>query len=111
MAISAPSITRGNWFEVISGSRWMRTLGSPFRSSCSKIKASDSLASTNTPRKVTLRFSVGQSGCDAGERQHRMHQHVGARRAIGLRGVLQLVVADAILAGAENHRRRDVRVV
>ena len=35
-----------------------------------------------------------------------MHQDVGARRAIGLRGVFQLIVADAVLAGHEHHRRR-----
>src|SRR5712672_3880105 len=35
-----------------------------------------------------------------------MHQDIGACRAIGLRGVFEFVVADAVLAGRENHRRR-----
>src|SRR5437899_7938255 len=34
----------------------MRTLGSPGFASCSKITASDSLASTNTPRNVASPF-------------------------------------------------------
>src|SRR5436305_1923672 len=86
----------------MSGSRWIRTGGSAGLASRSKITASDSLASTNTPRtKISF-----WSGCDAGQRQHRMHQCVGARGAIGLRGVFEFVVADAVLAGHEDHRRR-----
>src|SRR5436309_2680588 len=84
----------------------MRTSGSPDLCSFSKITASDSLASTKTPRtELSPLFFAWRSGRDAGERQHGMHQHVGAGRAIGLRGVLELVVADAVLAGHE-HRRR-----
>src|SRR6266567_1431963 len=40
----------------MSGSRWMLTLGSPGVCSRVKITASDSLASTKTPRKANLRF-------------------------------------------------------
>src|SRR5205085_4611690 len=90
----------------MSGSRWMHTLGSSGFSSRSKIKASDSLASTNTPRKASL-LSFGR---DAGDRQHRVHQHVGARGAVGLRRVFQFVVADAVLAGHEHHRRGNTGV-
>src|SRR5258707_763347 len=112
MAISAPSSTPGNCSGVTSGSRWMRTLGSPGFSSRSKIKASDSLASTKTPCKASLPYCpYGRlSGRDAGERKHRVHQHVGARRAIGLRGVFELVVTDAILARDKHHRRRNARI-
>ncbi|GCC45761.1 hypothetical protein chiPu_0029741, partial [Chiloscyllium punctatum] len=39
-----------------------------------------------------------------------MHQDVGAGGAIGLRGVFQFVVADAVLAGHEHHRGRHHRV-
>src|SRR5438034_5011524 len=102
MAISAPSSTPGNCFGDTSGSRWMRTLGSPGCSSRSKITASDSLASTNTPR---TEISVILSGSDAGERKYRMHQCVGAGGAVGLGCVLQFVVADAVLAGNKDHRR------
>src|SRR5258707_11925203 len=63
--------------------------------------ASASLASTNTPR-----MNSPLSGRDAGKRQHGMHQGVGAGGAIGLGCVLEFVVADAILAGNEDHRRR-----
>src|SRR6266566_1636091 len=101
MAISAPSSTPGNCSGVTSGSRWIRTLGSPGSSSRSKITASDSLASTNTPR---TEISVVLSGCDAGERKDGMQQRVGAGGAIGLRCVLNLVVADTVLAGNEDHR-------
>src|SRR5205085_11964498 len=90
----------------MSGSRWMLTLGSSGSSSRSKIKASDSLASTNTPRKASL-LSFRR---DAGDRQHRVHQHVGARGAVGLRRVFQFVVADAVLARHEYHRRGNARV-
>src|SRR3984957_12326788 len=69
----------------------------------SKMTASASLASTKTPR---TEISVVVSGSDAGERQHGMHQGVGAGGAIGLRGILELIVADAVLAGNEDHRRR-----
>src|SRR5713226_6155010 len=103
MAISAPSSTFGNCSGVTSGSRWMRALGSPGFSSRSKITASDSLASTKTPR---TEISVVRSGCDAGERKYRMHQRVGAGGAVGLGRVLELVVADPVLAGNEDHRRR-----
>ena len=34
-----------------------------------------------------------------------MQQGIGARGAVGLRGVLELIVADAVLAGHKNHRR------
>src|SRR5437868_11075836 len=81
----------------------MRTLGSPGSSSRSKITASDSLASTKTPR---TEISVILSGRDAGKRKHRMHQRVGAGGAVGLGRILELVVADAVLAGDEDHRRR-----
>src|SRR5258708_12105556 len=93
--ISAPSSKAGIWSEVMSGLRLMRTGGSPALFSRSKISASEGLASTKTPRTEILRFL---SGGDAGERQHRMHQHVGACRAIDLRRVLKFVVADAVLA-------------
>src|SRR5450432_523138 len=86
----------------MSASRLMRTGGSPGLFSRSKISASDPLASTKTPRTD---ISVVLSGSDAGERQHGMHQNVGAGRAIGLRRVLELVMADAVLAGHEHHRR------
>src|SRR5439155_26756212 len=101
MAISAPSSTFGNCADVMSGSRLMRMVGSSAFCSRSKITASDSLASTNTPRKTSLRVSHGcfngswGLGRNPGKRQHRMHQDVGAGRAIGLGGVLELVVADA----------------
>src|SRR6202140_238320 len=103
MAISAPSSTPGNCSGVTSGSRRMRTLGSPGFASRSKITASDSLASTKTPR---TEISVVLSGSDAGERKHRMHQRVGAGGAVDLGCVLELVVADTVLAGNEDHRRR-----
>src|SRR5437667_5213299 len=120
MAISAPSSTFGNCADVMSGSRLMRMVGSSAFCSRSKITASDSLASTNTPRKTSLRVSHGcfnglfqwfvGLGRNPGKRQHRMHQDVGAGGAIGLGGVLELVVADAVLAGHEHHRRGDARV-
>src|SRR5690348_13266579 len=50
------------------------------------------------------------SGSNAGERQHRVHQYVGAGRAIGLGGILDLVVADAVLAGHEHHGGRNFGV-
>src|SRR5258708_15770674 len=100
--ISAPSSKAGICSDVMSGLRLMRTGGSPDLFSGSKITASDSLASTNSPRTEILRFL---SGSDAGERQHRMHQHVGPRRAISLGCVLELVMADAVLARHEHHRR------
>src|SRR5260370_13977678 len=102
MAISAPSSTPGNCSGDTSGSRWIRTLRSPGFVSRSKITASASLASTKTPR---TEISVVWSGSDAGERQHGMHQDIGARRAIDLGCVLKLIVADAILAAHEHHRR------
>src|SRR5712675_1869436 len=103
MAISAPPSTPGNCSGDTSGSRWMRTAGSPGFVSRSKITASDSLASTNTPRTENL---LWWSGCDAGQRQHRMHQRIGAGGAVGLGGILEFVVADAVLAGHEDHCRR-----
>src|SRR3981081_3899027 len=81
----------------------MRTGGSPGLFSRAKISASDPLASTKTPR---TEFSVMLLRCDARERQHGMHQDVGAGRAIGLSRVLELVMADAVLAGHEDHRGR-----
>src|ERR1700688_1841062 len=87
----------------MSASRLMRTGGSPARFSRSKISASDPLASTKTPR---TEISVMLLGGDAGKRQHGVHQDVGAGGAIGLGCVLELVVADAVLAGHEHHRRR-----
>src|SRR5262245_53691844 len=96
---------------VMSGSRCTRTSGSPDLRRRSKITASDSLASTNTPRTALPPCCFDLiSGRDAGERQHRMHQHVGAGGAIGLRGVFELIVADAVLAGHEHHRGRHHRV-
>src|SRR4051794_21781457 len=86
----------------MSGSRWIVTFGSPGFASRSKITASDSLASTNTPR---TKFSL-RSGCHAGQRQHSMQQRVGSGGAVGLRGVLEFVVADTVLAGHEDHCRR-----
>src|SRR5260370_10913533 len=103
MAISAPSSTPGNCSGDTSGSRWIRTLRSPGFASRSKLTASDSLASTKTPR---TEISVVLSGCDAGERKDRMHQRVGAGGAVGLGCVLELIVAEAVLAGNEDHRRR-----
>src|SRR3954468_17375221 len=99
----------------MSGSRWMRTSGSPDLCSFSKITASDSLASTKTPRTELSPFllklrTLLNSGRDAGQCQHGMHQHVGAGRAIGLRGIFQLIVADTVLAGNEHHCRRDHRI-
>src|ERR1700754_644206 len=88
--------------EFISGSRWIATFGSPGFASRSKMTASDSLASTNTPRTKNLHWS----GCDARQRQYGMHQGIGARCAIGLCGVLELIVADAVFAGHKNHRPR-----
>src|SRR5437868_2443294 len=92
----------------MSGFRWISTLGSPGFSSRSKITASDSLASTNTPRMAFPQILLIRhlSGCDAGQRMHGMHQHIGAGRAISLGRVLEFVVADAVLAGHEHHRRR-----
>src|ERR1700720_1244797 len=101
--ISAPSSRAGIWSAVMSALRLMRTGGSPARFSRSKISASDPLASTKTPR---TEISVMLLGGDAGKRQHGMHQHIGAGGAIGLRRILELVVADAVLAGHEHHRRR-----
>src|SRR5437016_13150851 len=113
----------------MSGSRWMRILGSSGFFSRSKITASDSLASTKTPRKANLRFlehdpekwepvfrkdhaqtKIVFSGRDAGERKHGVHQHVGARGAIGLRRVFQFVVADAVLARDKYHRGGYARI-
>src|SRR5215475_8579287 len=84
------------------------TAGSPALRCRSKISASESLASTNTPR-TGLSIALC-SGRDARECEHRVHQHVGTRRAIGLRRILQLIVADAVLAGHEYHRRGDFGV-
>src|SRR5205085_3080173 len=107
----APSRMAGYCSGVMSGLRCTRTSGSPDLRKRSKITASDSLASTKTPRTALPPvFLIQRSGRDAGERQHRMHQHIGAGRAIGLGGVLELVVADAVLAGHEHHRCRDHRV-
>src|SRR3954470_1036136 len=92
----------GYWSEGISGSRWILPGGSPGFASRSKITASDSLASTKTPRTELSLLS----GSDAGNRQHGMHQRVGAGGAVGLRRVFQLIVADAVLAGHEDHRGR-----
>src|SRR3954452_658938 len=99
IAISAPSRISGYCSGLMSGSLWIRTLGSPGCSRRSMITARASLASTKTPR-MTLSL---RSGCDAGDRQHRVHEDIGARGAIGLRGVFQLIVADAVLAGHEHH--------
>ena len=41
-----------------------------------------------------------------GERDHRVEQHVAAGSDVGLRGGLDFVVADAVLAGDEDHPRR-----
>src|SRR5213080_917846 len=109
MAISAPSRISGYCSGLMSGFRWISTLGSPGFSRRSKITASDSLASTKTPRMAfphVLFIKFYLSGCDAGQRQHGMHQHIGARRAIGLGRVLKFVVTDAVLAGHEHHGRR-----
>src|SRR5690348_332832 len=94
---------------LIFGSRCTFTSGSPALRCRSKISASESLASTNTPRTRYLPCffpCVLLSGRDAGERQHGMHQHIGARGAIELGRVFQLIVADAVLAGHEHHCRR-----
>src|SRR5487761_2050197 len=107
MAISAPSSRAGIWPGVMSASRLTRTAGSPVLFCRSKISASDPLASTKTPR---TEISFKLSGSDARERQHGMHQHVGARRAVGLGGVLELVVADAVLAGHAFHRGGILRI-
>src|SRR5689334_23647386 len=97
-AIPAPSRMAGYCSGVMSGSRCTRTSGSLDLRKRSKITASDSLASTNTPRTAfPLVVLIQRSGRDAGERQHGMHQHVGAGRAIRLRGVFQLIMADAVL--------------
>src|SRR5882757_1005761 len=109
MTISAPSSSSGYCAGVMSGSRWMWTSGSPGFASRSKITASDSLASTKTPRtgfsivRTRRRRSLRR---DAGDRQHGVHQGIGAGGAVRLRGVLEFVVADAVLAGNEDHRRR-----
>src|SRR5256714_9763200 len=79
----------------------MRIPGSAGFASRSKMTANASLASTKTPRTQFLRLL----GSHPGEREHGMHQRVGAGGAVGLRRVLQLVVADAILAGNEDHCR------
>jgi len=47
----------------------------------------------------------GYSGRNAGKCKHGVHQDIGAGRAIRLGCVLELVVADAVLAGHEHHRR------
>src|ERR1019366_824480 len=134
MMISAPSSRAGICSSLISASRLMRTAGSPALFCRSKISASDPLASTKTPRteisvgcdpgwcpahflfehdlfgKPVPTFPDHALGSDARERQHGVHQNVGARRAVGLGGVLELVVADAILAGDEYHRGRNLRI-
>src|ERR1700722_16452585 len=105
MTISAPSRIAGIWSAVMSALRLMRMAGSPSLRCRSKISASDPLASTKTPRtdiSVCLQIEAW-SGSDARKRQHGMHQNVGARRAIDLRRVFQLVMADAVLAGHEHH--------
>src|ERR1700738_5191273 len=103
MTISAPSSNAGICSGLMSASRLTRTGGSPAWFWRSNISASEPLASTNTPRTENLRKL---SGGDAGQRQHAMHQCVGAGSAIGLRRILEFVVADAVLAGNEDHRRR-----
>src|SRR5260370_31407471 len=103
MTIPAPSSRAGIWSALMSASRLIRTGGAAALFSRSKISASDPLASTKTPRTA---ISVILLRRDAGERQHGVHQDVRAGRAIGLRRVLELVVADAVLAGHEHHRRR-----
>src|SRR6185503_9941249 len=59
------------------------------------------------PRPRTGRpttFAVGSAGI--GALHHRAQQDVGARAAILARRVLDLVVADAVLARDEDHARR-----
>src|ERR1019366_9269850 len=83
----------------------MRTPGSPGFVNRSKITASASLASTKTPRtEASGCWIYRRLGRDAGERQHGMHQRVGAGGEVGLRRIVKLVVADAVLAGNEDHR-------
>src|SRR5882672_7181550 len=107
MTISAPSSRPGICSALISASRLTRTGRSPALFWRSKISASEPLASTKTPRTV---FSNSWLRRDAGKRQHGVHQDVGAGGAIGLGRVLEFVVADAVLAGHEHHRRRNFRV-
>src|SRR5690606_23545173 len=58
-----------------------------------------------TAAGASIRASTRASGEAAIEGEHRLEQHVGARgEMLGL-GVLDLVVADAALAGHEDHRR------
>ena len=52
----------------------------------------------------------GYSGRNAGKCKHGVHQDIGAGRAIRLGCVLELVVADAVLAGHEHHRSRNAGV-
>src|ERR1700728_468401 len=104
MTISAPSRIAGIWSAVMSALRLMCTTGSPALCCRSKISASDPLASTKTPRtdiSVCMQIEFW-SGSDARKRQHGMHQDVGARRAVDLRRIFQLVMTDAVLAGHEH---------
>src|SRR6201997_3313201 len=108
MPISAPSSTRGHSSGLKSGLTLILTSGSSGLPSRLNSSAMDSLASTKTPRTALLRCKG--SGCDAGQRQHGVQQHIGACRTIGLGGVLELIVADAVLAGHEHHRSRNLGV-
>src|ERR1700730_839236 len=106
--------------DLMSASRLTCTAGSPALFWRSKISASDPLASTKTPRTDVPLLSehdlfgkplhtfpdhahVACSRTDAGERQHGVHQNVGAGGAIGLRGVFEFIVADAVFARHEDH--------
>src|ERR1700733_16242549 len=98
--------------DLMSASRLTCTAGSSALFCRSKISASDPLASTKTPRTdipfvFKIRFRSRRHAC---ERQHRVHQNVGAGGAIGLRGVFQFIVADAVLARYEDHGGRNLRI-
>src|SRR5579872_1577056 len=105
MPISAPASTFGHSSGLKSGLTLIPTSGSPGLPSRLNSSAMDSLASTKTPRTVLP--PLIDSGCDAGQRQHGVQQYIGACGAVRLRGILELIVADAILAGHEYHRGRN----
>src|SRR6201987_1868123 len=108
MPMSAPASTAGHSSGLKSGLTLIPTSGSPGLASRLNSSAMDSLASTKTPRTAFPPLMI--SGCDAGQRQHGVQQHVGARGAVGLGGILKLVVADTVLAGDEEHRGRNFGV-
>src|SRR6266567_5325263 len=60
------------------------------------------------PARSQLTYPIGPSEThsNTSPREHSVQQYIGARLEVLGTGILHLVVADAILAGHEDHRRR-----